>query len=54
MPERGGAMQDCTDVPLRTWRHRHVHGAVTGTKDEAGGSVGGRAQLLFRPTETLG
>ena len=27
--ERGGAMQDGTDVPFRTGRHLHVHGAVT-------------------------
>ena len=28
-PGRGGAVQDCTDVPFRTGRHLHVHGVVT-------------------------
>ena len=29
MLERGGTMQDGTDVPFRTGRHLHVHGVVT-------------------------
>ena len=36
MLERGGAMQDGTDVPLRTGRHLHVHGVVTGRGSNPG------------------